>query len=158
MNMRDKDTVMSQQTFVSPPREADAAWAPAEHRDSSRSLGELFSELTSDMSTLMRKELQLAQAEMTEKLSAATRSVVLMVAGGLIAYAGLLGLLAALVIGLGGLMPYWLSALLVGLAVLIVGVVLVQSGRSSLAHLHVVPEKTVETLKENTEMVKEKLQ
>jgi hypothetical protein len=95
---------------------------------------------------------------MTEKLSAATRSVVLMVAGGLIAYAGLLGLLAALVIGLGGLMPYWLSALLVGLAVLIVGVVLVQSGRSSLAHLHVVPEKTVETLKENTEMVKEKLQ
>lgn len=148
---------MSQQTFASPPRETNAAWTAAEHRDTSRSLGELFSELTADLSTLMRKEIQLAQAEMTEKLSAATRSVVLIAAGGLIAYAGLLGLLAALVIALGGLMPYWLSALLVGLVVVIVGAVLVQSGRSSLAHLHVVPEKTVETLKENTEMVKEKL-
>jgi hypothetical protein len=39
-----------------------------------------------------------------------------------------------------------------------VGAILVQSGRNSLAHLHVVPEKTVETMKENTEMVKEKLQ
>ena len=38
------------------------------------------------------------------------------------------------------------------------GAILLQSGRSSLAQLDVTPEKTVETIKENTEMVKEKLQ
>jgi hypothetical protein len=149
---------MTQQTFVSPPRETDVAWTPAEQGDASHSLGELFSSLSADLSTLMRQEIQLAQTETTEKLSAATRSIALIAAGGLVAYAGLLGVLAALVIALGGMMSYWLAALVVGVVVLIVGALLVQSGRSSLADLHVVPEKTVETMKENTEMVKEKLQ
>jgi hypothetical protein len=48
--------------------------------------------------------------------------------------------------------------MLVGIVVLVVGAILIQSGRSALQNLDVTPEKTVETLKENTEMVKEKLQ
>lgn len=146
---------MDQRPFVATPRESASAWVQP---DGSPSLGDLFSGLTSDLSSLIRKEIQLARTETTEKISAATRSIVMMAAGGLIAYAGFIALLAAAAIALGGLMPYWLSALLVGIVVLIVGGILIQSGRSALSNLEVTPEKTVETMKENTEMVKEKLQ
>ena len=146
---------MDQRPYVSPPRETASAWVQP---DGSRSLGDLFSELTSDLSSLIRKEIELARTETAEKISAATRSIVLIAAGGFIAYAGFIALLAAVAIALGGLMPYWLSALLVGIVVLVVGGVLIQSGRSALSNLEVTPEKTVETMKENTEMVKEKLQ
>jgi hypothetical protein len=150
--------VMDQQTFASPPRTTDTTWTHSTQADGSGSLGELFSDLTSDLTFLMRKEIELARTEITEKLATATRSAALMVAGGLVAYAGFLALLAAIGIALGGLMPYWLSAMLVGIVVLVVGAILIQSGRSALQNLDVTPEKTVETLKENTEMVKEKLQ
>lgn len=146
---------MDQRPFVATPRESASAWVQP---DGSPSLGDLFSGLTSDLSSLIRKEIQLARTETTEKISSATRSIVLMAAGGLIAYAGFIALLAAAAIALGGLMPYWLSALLVGIVVLIVGAILIQSGRSALSNLEVTPEKTVETMKDNTEMVKEKLQ
>jgi hypothetical protein len=47
--------------------------------------------------------------------------------------------------------------LVVGLLVLIVGAVLVQSGRSMLSNISIVPEKTVESIKEDTEWVKEQV-
>lgn len=121
------------------------------------SLGQLFTELTDDMSTLVRQELELAKAETMQKVSKATRSIIMMVAGGLLAYAGLIALVIAVAIALGGLMPYWLSSLIVGLVVIVIGAVLVMSGRSSLATISLVPEKTVETLKQDARWAKEQV-
>lgn len=121
------------------------------------SLGQLFTELTDDMSTLVRQELELAKAETMQKVSQATRSIIMMVAGGLLAYAGLIALVIAAAIALGALMPYWLSSLIVGLVVIIIGAVLVMSGRSSLANVSLVPEKTVETLKQDARWAKEQV-
>jgi uncharacterized membrane protein len=122
-----------------------------------RSLGELFSELTSDFSLLLRKEIQLARVETMEKVSDATQSIIWMVAGGLIAYAGFIGLVIAGIVGLALFMPLWLSALIVGVVLVVVGLILIQSGRSSLQEMTVVPERTVESLKEDAEFVKEKV-
>lgn len=121
------------------------------------SLGQLFTELSDDMSTLVRQELELAKAETMQKVSQATRSIIMMVAGGLLAYAGLISLVIAAAIALGALMPYWLSSLIVGLVVIVIGAVLVMSGRSSLANLSLVPEKTVETLKQDARWAKEQV-
>ncbi|HMQ33170.1 MAG TPA: phage holin family protein [Chloroflexaceae bacterium] len=119
------------------------------------SLGELFSRLASDTSTLVRKEVDLARTEMVQKATAAGRDVGMLGAGGAIAYAGFLALLAAVIIGLGYLIPVWLSALIVGLLVVGVGALLIQRGLSALKRLNPVPEQTIETLKEDVQWAKE---
>lgn len=121
------------------------------------SLGQLLNELTGDMSTLVRQELELAKAETMQKVSQATRSIMMMVAGGLLAYAGLIAIVIAAAIALGSLMPYWLSSLIVGLVVVAIGAVLIMSGRSSLTNLSMVPENTVETLKQDARWAKEQM-
>ncbi|MFN8489395.1 MAG: phage holin family protein [Caldilineaceae bacterium] len=121
-------------------------------------LGDLFSSLTEDMSTLIRKEVDLARTETMEKVSSATRSVVSMVAGGMLAYAGLIGVMIAVIVGLSRFMALWLSALIVGIVVIIIGGIMIMSGRSSLQKLSVVPEQTVESIKENAEWAKEQVQ
>jgi len=126
-------------------------------QDSEPTLGDLFTSLTSDLTTLVRKEIDLARTETMEKVSGVTRSVVMMVAGGLVAYAGLIALIMAAIFLLNRAMSLWLSALIVGIVVIIVGAILLSIGKSSLNNMTVVPEKTVETMKDNTEWAKEQV-
>lgn len=136
-------------------RNGDAA--PQSRMSAEPSLGDLFTELTYDLSTLVRKEIDLARTETVEKVAQATRSVVFIMAGGMLAYAGLIALIIAAAVALANVMPFWLSTLLVGLLVLIVGAIFVQSGRNMLASMSLVPEKTVESIKEDTAWVKEQV-
>ena len=124
------------------------------------SMGELFRDLASDLSELTHKEIQLAQTEIMEKVSHASKAVISMVAGGLLAYAGLLVLLAAIAMALTTFLNLdpWLSFLIVGAVVIIVGLITLQSGRSALQKTNITPEKTVDSLKENAAWVKEKIQ
>jgi uncharacterized membrane protein YqjE len=126
-------------------------------QENERSLGQLLSDITNDLSTLLRKEIQLARVETMEKASQATQSIVLMVAGGLIAYTGVIALVIGIIVALANWMPLWVSALIVGVVLAIVGFVLIQSGRGSLKRMSMVPEKTIESIKEDAEMVKEKV-
>jgi len=126
-------------------------------RREERSLGDLFAELASETSTLVRQEIKLATAEMSQKATRAGRNVGLIGAGGALAYAGFLALVAAAIIGLGQLIPAWLSALIVGLVVVGIGYVLIQMGMSALKRMDPMPRQTVETLKEDKEWAKEQL-
>jgi len=120
-------------------------------------LGDLFTSLTGDLSTLVRQEIELARTETMEKVTSATRSIVMMVAGGMVAYTGLIAVVIAIIVALSGIMDLWLSALIVGIVVIVVGAILIASGRSKLASMSVVPQKTVESMKENTEWAKEQV-
>lgn len=120
-------------------------------------IGTLFTDLTEDMGKLVRQEIELARVETMQKVNRAMRSVVLMAAGGFVAYAGFITLLIAAAIGLGQIMPYWLSTLIVAVLVLIVGAILIGSGRSSLTNLTVVPENTVASIKEDARWAKEQV-
>lgn len=121
-----------------------------------RSLGELFTDLTRETGTLVRKEIELATTEMTQKASKAGRNVASIVIGGAVAYAGLLGILAAVVIGLATIgLSWWLSAFLVGLVVAAIGYFMIQKGLDALKKVDIAPRQTIETLKEDTEWVKE---
>jgi hypothetical protein len=75
----------------------------------------------------------------------------------LLAYAGLIALVIAAAIALGAIMPYWLSSLIVGLVVIVIGAILINSGRSSLTDLSLVPEQSVESLKEDARWAKEQV-
>jgi xanthine/uracil permease len=127
-------------------------------RKDDRSLGELFTELARETGTLVRQEVQLASTEMTHKASRAARDVGFLAVGGLVAYAGVLALLAAVVLGLvaAGL-DAWLAALLVGIVVAVIGYALVQRGLSALKRESLAPRQTVETLKEDAQWAKEQV-
>ncbi len=123
-----------------------------------RSLGELFADLAREMGTLVRAEVELARVEMTQKATRVGKDVGFLAVGAAVAYAGLLAILAAVIIGLAQLgVPWWLSALLVGLVVAGVGYALVQRGLTALKREDLTPRQTIETLKEDKDWAKEQI-
>ena len=114
-----------------------------------RPLGELLSELSRETSTLVRKEIELATTEMSSKLKVAAGHVGMAAAGGALIHAGLLVLLAAVVVGLAqlGVTP-WLSALIVGGVTIGVGYLMVNNGLGNLRTSRVAPTQTIESMKE----------
>ena len=114
-----------------------------------RSLGDLFAELSRETGQLVRKEFELASTEMTAKVKTAGVHVGVAAAGGALVHAGLLVLLAAIVIGLSEVVEPWLSALIVGVLTMIIGYVLVNRGLAGLRDTRMVPTQTIETLKED---------
>ncbi len=121
-----------------------------------RSLGELFGQLSQDMSLLVRQEVQLARTELGTKISDATGNVVKIAAGGVVAHIGALALVAALILGIAeaGVAP-WLSALIVGIVFAGVGAVLLRRGQQNLTGMKMTPERTVETIKDDIQWAKE---
>jgi Flp pilus assembly protein TadB len=120
-----------------------------------RSLGELFSELAQETSTLVRQEVTLAKTEVSDKASRAGKHVGILAAGGALAYAGLLAILAAVIVLLNMVMPLWVAALLVGLVAVVVGYLLVRRGLDALKREDFAPRETIETLKEDQRWAKD---
>ncbi len=120
-----------------------------------RSLGELFGDLSRETSTLVRQEVTLAKAELTQTATQVGKDVSVLAVGGAIAYAGLLALLAAVVLGLVAFgLPAWLSALIVGVVVAGGGYALVRQGLSALKGVNMAPRQTMETLTEDVNALK----
>ena len=118
-------------------------------RTDDRSLGELVAELSRETSALVRKEVELATTEMSAKLKKAGTQAGIMAAGGALVHAGLLVLLAAVVLGLAELgVASWLSALLVAAAVMGGGYFLVNQAMTKMRATNYVPTQTMESLKE----------
>ncbi|HET6779042.1 MAG TPA: phage holin family protein [Gemmatimonadales bacterium] len=122
-----------------------------------RSIGELFGQLSQDMTLLVRQEIQLARTEMSEKLSRFTTNLVSVLSGGFVAYLGGLALVAALILAIRDLanISLALSALIVGAVLAIVGYVMLQKGVKELKRVDLAPRRTVETLKDDVQWAKE---
>jgi len=127
-------------------------------RADDRSLGELFGDLVRDMGILVRQEVNLASTELTYKASRVGRELALLAVGGLVAYAGLLAIVAAVIIVLAAAgLPWWLAALIVGVIVAAVGAVLVQRGLAALKRVDLAPRQTIQTVIEDTQWAKEQM-
>ena len=122
-----------------------------------RPLGELFAELASQTGMLVRKEVELAQAELTVKAKDAASCGVQIAVGAAVALGGGLVLLAALVIVLALAVPLWASALLVGIVVTGAGAVLVSAGVRRFQGIDALPRRTLETLKDDKRWISEQV-
>lgn len=124
-----------------------------------RSIGELFGQLSQDMSLLFRQEIQLARAEMSEKISRLTTNLISVIAGGFVAYVGALAIGAALILALNELADIspWVSALIVGLVFAGVGYLMLNRGLKELKRVDIAPRRTVENLKEDVQVIKDDL-
>jgi len=123
-----------------------------------RSLGSLLKELRDESTTLMRQEVALAKTEMAEKAGTYARNAASVAVGAAVLYAGvwilLLGLTCALYfilvrLGLSNLWSGVLAFAIVGGGLALVGYVLMQKGISTLKNESPVPEKTIQSLKED---------
>ena len=125
-----------------------------------RSIGELFGQLSQDMTMLVRQEVQLARAEMSEKLSRLTTNLVSVIAGGFVAYVGALALVAALILALNDLVSIspWVSALIVGAVLAIAGYAMLRRGLGELKRVDLAPRRTVENIKDDVQAIKDDVQ
>ena len=120
-----------------------------------RSIGELFAELSQKTTSLVRQEIELAKVEMSQKASRVGKNVGFLVIGGVVAYTGLLAVVAAGIVLLGEVIAYWLSAAIIGVVIAAVGAVLVVKGANTLRQEEPTPRETVETLQEDKEWLKD---
>jgi hypothetical protein len=122
-----------------------------------RSIGELFGQLSQDMSLLFRQEIKLARAEMGEKISRVTTNLVSVLAGGFVAYVGALAIVAALILALHELanISPWVSALIVGALFAIAGYVMLNRGLKELKRVEIAPRRTLENIKEDVQAIKD---
>ena len=111
------------------------------------SVGELVGNVTRDLSTLMRQELALAQAEVKAEVSKTGKAAGALGAAGFAGYMAVLFLSICLWWALGHLIGNGWSALVVAVLWGIVGAVLYSSGRKKLREVNPTPERTVDTLK-----------
>ncbi|HYG62431.1 MAG TPA: phage holin family protein [Thermoanaerobaculia bacterium] len=131
-----------------------------------RSLGQILKELTSETSTLLRQEVELAKTEMSEKATRVGTNVGALAVGGAVAFLGALALLFAVIYGLTSLLDQfmslrvavWLAPLLVGLVLAGVGYSMMKKARETLKHEGIAPRKTTDSLQENKEWLKTKMQ
>jgi uncharacterized membrane protein YqjE len=119
------------------------------------SVGALVHDMTEQMSTLVRDEMRLAQAEMTQKGKAAGLGIGLFGAAGVVALYGVGTLIATIVLLLALVMSPWLAALLVAVVLFAVAGVLALQGRSNVSKATpVAPEAAIEGVKEDIATVK----
>ena len=121
-------------------------------------MGELFKHLSDDLSTLVRQELRLAQAEMTQKGKRAGIGAGMFGGAGLIGVMALGTLSACLVAALAEALDVWLAALIVTVVYAVVAGILALRGKDRIQQATPpVPEQTVETVKEDVQWAKTQL-
>jgi uncharacterized membrane protein YqjE len=119
------------------------------------SIGELVKDLATETSTLVRQEIDLAKAEMTDRGKRAGKGVGMLAAGGVVALLALGALTACFITALDDAMPTWLAALIVTVVYAAIAGALMATGRKQVREAAPpVPEQTIESVKEDVQWAK----
>jgi hypothetical protein len=123
-----------------------------------RSLKDLLADLSNSITTLFRKEIQLARAETSEKVTQVGVALGSIAGGAILALAALIVLLQALVIGItaAGVPAGWAS-LIVGVVVAVIAYAFIHKGTSDLKASNLAPSRTVDSFKRDAQVAKEQV-
>jgi hypothetical protein len=126
---------------------------PQDLRD--RSLGDLLRQLSQETATLVRQELELAKAEVSQKGKVAGIGIGIVGAAGVVALLALGALTACLILLLDLVMPAWAAALIVAVVLGAVAAFLGVRGKQKVQEATpLTPEQTTETVKEDIRWAK----
>jgi len=117
----------------------------------------LLRQLTDDVTNLLTKEAQLAKAEIREAADEAKVGMVSMGAGAAVAFSGFLAIMFGFIYALALYMPAWVAAFSVGISALVIGYLMLDAGKNKVKPANAVPERTIDALKSDAEMAKEKV-
>jgi membrane protein len=124
-------------------------------QDGEKPLGELVQDLSRQTSTLIRQEMRLAQAELTEKGRHASKGAGMFGGAGAVALYGVGALVAAAILGLATVLEPWIAAAAVGVVLLLVAGVLALTGKKELDEAGPPkPELALESVQQDVETVK----
>ncbi len=130
---------------------------PPASGDGDPTLGAIVHDLTTQVPELIRAEIRLAQAEMTEKGKRAGVGIGMFSAAGLLAFYGLAALITTAILALALVLDDWLAALIVGVILLLAAGGFALTGKSKVAEATpAAPQRAVEGLKEDIATVKGK--
>jgi len=115
---------------------------------SGQSVGQLIGEVTKDLSTLMRQEMELAKVEIKAEVAKAGKGVGMLGGAGFAGYLFVFFLSCAAWWGLANGMDEAWAALIVAAVWGVIAAVLAKTGRATLKQVNPTPERTVETAKE----------
>jgi hypothetical protein len=130
-----------------------------------RTAATLLRELRDETTLLLRQEADLLKAESSEKMTRLSHNMMSVMAGGSVAFAGLLFLMAALTAGvyvllaateLSHMTAGWLAPLIVGALVSIIGFAMIKKGVKEFRDESATPHRTVRTMQENKKWMKER--
>jgi uncharacterized membrane protein YqjE len=120
-----------------------------------RPLGELLKQLSEETTRLVRQEIELAKAELTQKGKQAGVGAGLFGAAGAIGFLALAALTTCVILALDAVLPAWLAALIVAVVYAAVAAMLALRGRAKVQQaVPPVPEQTIETVKEDVQWAK----
>jgi hypothetical protein len=113
----------------------------------------LLSRLVGDFAALVRNEVALAKAELSESAMRAKAGVVALIVAVSSLLAGSLALVAAIILGLSKVMEPWLAALVVGVVISVVGLLLLLGARKKLVPPHVEIDRTRQAVRQDVEVL-----
>jgi hypothetical protein len=121
---------------------------------SETSVGELIGNISDDLTRLFRQEIDLAKAELRQEASKAGKAAGMLGGAGFAGYLAVVLLSFALVFGLANVMDAGWAALIVAVIWAVIGAVLYANGRKKLKDVDPMPRRTVDTIKEDTQWMK----
>lgn len=124
---------------------------------SQRTVFDVLQDIVSNLQEIIRSEFRLAKVELKEKAQRAAKPAAVMGVGAVVAFYGVGFVLLAAVYALSLVIPLWAAALIVGVVLAIIGGALLSFSRKALKEIDPVPEKTVQTVKENVQWTKDRI-
>lgn len=118
-------------------------------------LAELFQDAFFRIQEIIRSEMRLAKAETKEELGKAVKAGAVVGGGGVLSLYAFGLLLLAGVTALALVVPLWLAFLLIGALTGTIAAWMIAAGRHQLRRVHVRPEKTISTVRENLEWARQ---
>jgi len=130
------------------------AYAYTGERGEQRTFADVIKDIIADVQALIRSEVRLAKAEVREELGKAVAAGTMLVVGGVLGLFALGFVLLTIMFALENVVANWAAALIVGVAVAVAAGVLLLTGKQRFTQVSPKPEKTIETVKENVEWMK----
>ena len=125
-------------------------------RAEDRSVSELLSEVSSEVSELVKKEIELAKIETRDQVSKAAKAGAMLGAGGVGAFVGLLLASMAAAWGLAEVMPPGFAFLIVAILFFLTAGALAAAGRKKMKQVQG-PKETMRTLKQDVQIAKDSI-
>jgi uncharacterized membrane protein YqjE len=124
---------------------------------SQRTVSDVFQDIVSNVQEIIRSEFRLATVELKDKAGRAAKPAAVMGVGAVLAFYGVGFVLLAAVYALSLAIALWAAALIVGVALSVIGAALLSSSRRAFKQIDPIPEKTVQTVKENVQWTKDRI-
>ncbi len=122
-----------------------------------RSVPEVLQDIVGNIQEIIRSEFNLAKIEIKQEAAQAKGPAIMWLIGGALGLYALGFLLLTAIFGMATVMPIWLAALIVGAILTVISIALLSAAGKRLKQVHKIPERTIESLKENVQWAKEQI-